>query len=186
MEKRRKKPKAKGYSQDKEAIKMLISPVSKGPPSQDDDVEELFFEEQREASNSTPLVLMGDFNLPESNWAHHTAGATWARRFLKNLHDHFTLRDPTQKDVLLDLLLIKRGSCDRPRSLRTLSWSTMTVRTINSKSALKLWGICYSNWIPAKLWGLMGSQNLSWQVLNDFGNPERSQLTGSWRLLSLF
>lgn len=97
-----------------------------------------------------------------------------------------TLQTDMDKADVFNTFFACFNTGDRPRSLRTLSWSTMTVRTINSKSALKLWGICYSNWILAKLWGLMESQNLSWQVLNDFGNPERSQLTGSWRLLSLF
>ncbi|KAJ7408465.1 hypothetical protein BTVI_59468 [Pitangus sulphuratus] len=51
---------------------------------------------------------MGDFNLPEINWEHHTAGTTQARRFLKNLDDNFMehiLRGPTRKDAPLDLLL---------------------------------------------------------------------------------
>ncbi|TRZ22897.1 hypothetical protein HGM15179_004206 [Zosterops borbonicus] len=112
MEKRQKKPKAKGYSQDKEAIKMLISPAPKGPPSQNDDAEEWFFEELRGASKSTALVLMENFNLPEISWDHYNASRGQARRFLKNLDDSFTLREPTQKDALLDLLLVKRGFCE--------------------------------------------------------------------------
>ena len=35
------------------------------PPSQDDNADELFFAELRDASRSTPLVLMGDFTLPD-------------------------------------------------------------------------------------------------------------------------
>ncbi|KAJ7410618.1 rna-directed dna polymerase from mobile element jockey-like [Pitangus sulphuratus] len=85
--------------------------VMERPPSQDDDVDKLFFEELRDTSKSTALVLMGDFNLPEINWEHHTAGTTWSRRFLKNLDDNCleqVLREVTRKDALLDLLLVNR------------------------------------------------------------------------------
>ncbi|KAJ7397530.1 hypothetical protein BTVI_134533 [Pitangus sulphuratus] len=80
------------------------------PPSQDNDIDEFFFEELRDTSKSTALVLMGDFNLPKINLEHLTAGTTWARRLLKNLDDNFmekVLGD--QKDSLLDLLLVTRG-----------------------------------------------------------------------------
>ncbi|KAJ7426731.1 hypothetical protein WISP_13216 [Willisornis vidua] len=81
------------------------------PPSQDNGVKEFLFEELRDTSKSTALILMGDFYLPEVTWEHHTAGTTWARRFLKNLGDNFmeqVLRKLTQKDAPLDLLLVKR------------------------------------------------------------------------------
>ncbi|KAJ7419973.1 hypothetical protein WISP_50863 [Willisornis vidua] len=54
---------------------------------------------------------MGNFNLPEINWEHHTTGKTQARRFLKNLDDRFMeeeLRELTRKDALRDLLLLNR------------------------------------------------------------------------------
>ncbi|KAJ7426117.1 mitochondrial fission process protein 1 [Willisornis vidua] len=38
------------------------------PPSQDNDTNKIFFEELRDTSKSTALVLMGDFNLTEINW----------------------------------------------------------------------------------------------------------------------
>ncbi|KAJ7411703.1 hypothetical protein WISP_101529 [Willisornis vidua] len=75
-----------------------------------DDTNELFFDKLRDTSKSTGLVLMEHFNLPEINWEHHTAGTTWARRFLKNLDDNFmeqVLRKATQKDAL-DLLLVNK------------------------------------------------------------------------------
>lgn len=56
--------------------------VCSGPPSQDSDTDKLFFEELRGDSKSTALT---NFNLPEINWDHHTAGTTRARRFLKHL-----------------------------------------------------------------------------------------------------
>lgn len=61
----------------------VIVGVCYTPPSQDDEVDGLCFEELRDASKSTALALMGDFNLPESNWKHHTTGTAWDRRFLK-------------------------------------------------------------------------------------------------------
>ncbi|GAB0207904.1 mitochondrial enolase superfamily member 1 [Grus japonensis] len=81
------------------------------PPSQDDATDELFFKELREASRSTALVLMGDFNLPDVNWEHHTADTSRSRRFLKHLDDSFLvqlLKEPTRKGALLDLLLVNR------------------------------------------------------------------------------
>lgn len=78
-------------------------------PSQDKYATKLFYEEIRDTSKSTALVLMGDFNLPEIKWEHHTAGTNQARRFLNNLDDSFVkqvLREPTQKGALLDLLLV--------------------------------------------------------------------------------
>ncbi|KAJ7416492.1 adaptin ear-binding coat-associated protein 1 [Willisornis vidua] len=79
------------------------------PPGQDYDVDKLFLDELRDTSKSTALVLMGNFNLPEINCEHHTADTTWARRFLKILDDNFmeqVLMELTQKDALLDLLLV--------------------------------------------------------------------------------
>ena len=70
------------------------------PPGQDDDTHELFFEEPRDTSRSTALVLMGDFNLPDVNWDYHIADMRRSRRFLKHLDDNFlvqVLREPTRK-----------------------------------------------------------------------------------------
>ncbi|GAB0190604.1 hypothetical protein GRJ2_001525700 [Grus japonensis] len=81
------------------------------PPSQDDATDELFFKELREASRSTALVLMGDFNLPDVNWEHHTADTSRSRSFLKHLDDNFlvqVLKEPMRKGALLDLLLVNR------------------------------------------------------------------------------
>ncbi|GAB0206625.1 mitochondrial enolase superfamily member 1 [Grus japonensis] len=81
------------------------------PPSQDDITDELFFKELREASRSTALVLMGDFNLPDVNWEHHTADTSRSRSFLKHLNDNFlvqVLKEPMRKGALLDLLLVNR------------------------------------------------------------------------------
>lgn len=47
---------------------------------------------------------MGDFNLPDINWEHHTDGTTQVKSLLKNMDDNFreqVLREPTQKDAIL-------------------------------------------------------------------------------------
>lgn len=80
------------------------------PPSQDDDVEELFFKELRDTSRSSTLVLKSDFNLLDVNWEYHTADINRYRRFLKYL-DNFVvpvLREPIQQSPLLVQLLANR------------------------------------------------------------------------------
>ncbi|KAJ7425206.1 hypothetical protein BTVI_03796 [Pitangus sulphuratus] len=89
----------------------VIVGVCYRPPSQDDDINELFFEELRDTCKSTVLVLMGDFSLPEINWEHHITGTTQTKRFLKNLYDNFmqqVLRNLSWKDALLDQLLVNK------------------------------------------------------------------------------
>ena len=38
------------------------------PPSQDEEADEIFYKQLGEVSQSLPLVLMGDFNLPDVCW----------------------------------------------------------------------------------------------------------------------
>ncbi|KAJ7402361.1 mitochondrial fission process protein 1 [Pitangus sulphuratus] len=81
------------------------------PPSQDDVANELLFEELRDTSRSTGLVLMGDFNLPKINWEHQTADTIWSIRFLQNSDENFMeqiLREPILKDALSALLFVNR------------------------------------------------------------------------------
>ena len=83
------------------------------PPSQDGDTDKLFFKKLRDASKSSALVLMGEFNLPDVNWEYHTAGTNRSRRFLNHLDDKFlipVLRELTRKGAFLDLFLIERES----------------------------------------------------------------------------
>ncbi|KAJ7410479.1 hypothetical protein WISP_108312 [Willisornis vidua] len=88
----------------------VIVRVCYRPPGQDHDADKLF-EELRDTCKSMALVLMGDFNLPEISWEYHRDGTTWARRLKKTLDDNLMkqiLREPTQMDALLDLLLVTR------------------------------------------------------------------------------
>lgn len=81
------------------------------PPSQDGDADELLFKELRDTSKLTTHVLRGDFNLANVNWEYCTATTNRSRRFLNTWMEHYmvqTLREPTQKDALLGLLLINR------------------------------------------------------------------------------
>lgn len=59
------------------------------------------------------FVFMGDFNLPDIKWEHHTANANRLRGFLKHPDDNFlgeVLRELTCKGILLDMLLVNRVS----------------------------------------------------------------------------
>lgn len=89
----------------------IIVGVYYRPVRQDNDISNLIFEELKDTSKSTALVLMGKFDLPEINWECHTAGTTWAIKFLKELDNHFmeqVLSELTEKGALLDLFLVNR------------------------------------------------------------------------------
>ncbi|KAJ7417669.1 adaptin ear-binding coat-associated protein 1 [Willisornis vidua] len=88
----------------------IIVGVYHRPSSQDDDADKLFFEELRDTPKSIALVLMRNFNLTEINWERHTAGTTQTIRLLKNLNNFMeqVLREPSQKDAIVDLHLVNR------------------------------------------------------------------------------
>lgn len=82
--------------------------------------------------------------------------------------------------------------------LSALRWRTLMVRMNRFHSTPKLSRICFPSWIPTNLWDLMGImqesskswlvslQNLSSWFLSSPENLERSQLVGSWQMLSQF
>ncbi|RMC04911.1 hypothetical protein DUI87_18086 [Hirundo rustica rustica] len=98
-----------------------ITGVHYRPPGQDTD--ELFFEELRDSSKSTALVLMGEFNLGTSH--------TWYRpgqNIPKDLDDSFM--EHAWKDALLDLLLVNRVDLvSKWRSVAILA--TVTMKQLN-------------------------------------------------------
>jgi len=52
------------------------------PPSQDEEVDEVFYKQLEEVSQSLVLVLVGDFNLPDIYWKYNTAERKQSRRFV--------------------------------------------------------------------------------------------------------
>lgn len=63
------------------------------------------------ASQSWPLVLMGDFNHPGICWISNMARHAWSRRFLQYVKDNFltqVVEKPTRRGELLDLALTNK------------------------------------------------------------------------------
>ena len=63
------------------------------------------------ASQSWPLVLMGDFNHPGICWISNMARHAWSRRFLQYVKDNFltqVVEELMRRGVLLVLVLTKR------------------------------------------------------------------------------
>ncbi|KAJ7419588.1 hypothetical protein WISP_52996 [Willisornis vidua] len=56
---------------------------------QQDDGDELFYKQLADASKSPSLVLLGDFNLPDTYWELHTAEKRQSRNFLECIEDNF-------------------------------------------------------------------------------------------------
>ncbi|GAB0179457.1 hypothetical protein GRJ2_000411000 [Grus japonensis] len=81
------------------------------PPDQEEDVNKAFYRRLEEASRSQVLVLMGDFNHPDSCWKDNTARHEHSRRFLQGIDDNFLTQvaeEPTRRGVLLDLVRTKK------------------------------------------------------------------------------
>ncbi|RMC16379.1 hypothetical protein DUI87_06706 [Hirundo rustica rustica] len=96
--------------------------------SQDSGADELLFEELRDTSKSTALVLMRDSNLADASWEHRTAGTNRSRRLVEHLDDHFmiqVLRELARKDALLDLLLAKQRGSVKWRLVAIFATATM-------------------------------------------------------------
>jgi len=81
------------------------------PTDQEKQVDEAFYRQQQVASQSQALVLMGDFNHPDTSREHHTARQVQSRRFLQSIIDNFLVQvveEPTRKVTLLDLVLTNK------------------------------------------------------------------------------
>ncbi|GAB0188296.1 hypothetical protein GRJ2_001294900 [Grus japonensis] len=59
------------------------------PPNQDEKTDEIFYKQLGEVSQSLPIVLMGDFNLPDVCWKYNTKERKQSRRFLECVEDNF-------------------------------------------------------------------------------------------------
>ena len=55
------------------------------PPNQDSGIDELFHRQVREIPGLVALVLLEDFNFPDINCEYHTATASKAGKFLRQL-----------------------------------------------------------------------------------------------------
>ncbi|PKU39622.1 adaptin ear-binding coat-associated protein 1 [Limosa lapponica baueri] len=81
------------------------------PPNQDVEIDEIFYQQLAELSQSLTLVLVGDFNFPDISWEYNMAEREQPRRFLEYVDDNFLMQvvsGPTRESALLDLLLVNR------------------------------------------------------------------------------
>ncbi|GAB0182131.1 hypothetical protein GRJ2_000678400 [Grus japonensis] len=76
------------------------------PPAQEDRVDEAPYRQIGAASCSQALVLMGDFNNPDTCWRGNTAGQKQSRRFLEYIYDNVLLQvieEPMRRGAMLDI-----------------------------------------------------------------------------------
>ncbi|KAJ7427231.1 hypothetical protein WISP_08882 [Willisornis vidua] len=70
----------------------ILVGVCYGPPSQEDEGDELFYKQLADVSRSPDLVLVGDFNLPDICWEFSAVKKRQSRRFLESIEDNFLLQ----------------------------------------------------------------------------------------------
>ncbi|PKU29698.1 adaptin ear-binding coat-associated protein 1 [Limosa lapponica baueri] len=89
----------------------IVVGVCYRPPNQDVEVDDIFYKQLGEVSRSLALVLVEDFNLPDTKWAHNMAEREQSRRFLECVRDNFLtqlVKEPTREGALLDLLFVNK------------------------------------------------------------------------------
>jgi len=72
--------------------------------NQDEEVDEVLHKRPAEVSQSLALVLVGDFNLPDTCWKYNTAERKQPRRFLECVEDNFLTQlvsEPTREGTSL-------------------------------------------------------------------------------------
>ncbi|TRZ07386.1 hypothetical protein HGM15179_019724 [Zosterops borbonicus] len=74
------------------------------PPSQEEDVDNLFYKQLENVAGSPALVLVGDFNLPDICWEPNTAEKRQSRKFLECVEDNFLSQLEEAVRELLSLL----------------------------------------------------------------------------------
>ena len=103
--------------------KLLLSTFYR-PPSSDDEYLKLFDASLLDIHTRTandrnpPIIVGGDFNLPDINWEHNCVSASSSKNklhnsFLSTLADHNLsqmVTEPTRKDHILDLMLTNNPS----------------------------------------------------------------------------
>ncbi|PKU28864.1 dtw domain-containing protein 2 [Limosa lapponica baueri] len=80
------------------------------PPEKDDQADETLYKQIREASCSQALVVMGNFNHPDSCWKDNTVGHKKSRKFLECVDDNFLqmVEKPKRNGLMLDLVLTNK------------------------------------------------------------------------------
>ncbi|TRZ14353.1 hypothetical protein HGM15179_012750 [Zosterops borbonicus] len=81
------------------------------PPNKEEEVDNLFFKQLENVSGTLPLVLLGDFSLPDICWELNTAERRQSRKLLECIEENFLLqlvREPTRGRTVLDLLFANR------------------------------------------------------------------------------
>ncbi|XP_069725260.1 uncharacterized protein [Phaenicophaeus curvirostris] len=68
------------------------------PASREEAADELFYKQLGIVSRLLPLVLVGDFNLPDICWKSNTAERKQSRRFLECVEDNFLAQLQRQSD----------------------------------------------------------------------------------------
>ena len=70
----------------------LVVGVCYRPPDQEEAVNETFLLQLQEVSRLRVLVLMGDFNHPDTCWDGGMAGGRQSRKFLESVEDNFLVQ----------------------------------------------------------------------------------------------
>ncbi|KAF1481499.1 hypothetical protein FQV18_0000386, partial [Eudyptula minor novaehollandiae] len=78
------------------------------PPIKGEPIDEVFLLQVQEASRSQALILLVDFNHPDTCWKSNTASCRQSRRFLEYVEDNFLGQEPTRKGALLDMVFINK------------------------------------------------------------------------------
>jgi len=81
------------------------------PPNQHEEVDEVFYKQLAEVSQSLALVLVGDFSLLDIYWKYNTAERKQSRRLLECVEENFLtelVSEPTRGGASLDLLFTNR------------------------------------------------------------------------------
>ncbi|PKU41434.1 adaptin ear-binding coat-associated protein 1 [Limosa lapponica baueri] len=81
------------------------------PPDQDGEVDEIFYNQLRVASQSQALVLVRDFNYPDICWKGYTARNIQSKRFFQCIDDNFLtqlVEEPTRREALMDVVLANK------------------------------------------------------------------------------
>jgi len=120
------------------------------PPDQGEPADEPFLLQLQEASRSQSLVLLADFNHPDTCWKSNVVSSRQPRRFLECTEDHFLseiIDTPAQGDAIPDLMLtsasellgdVKTGGslgCSDHALVRDMGKARTVVRTLNFRRA---------------------------------------------------